>query len=109
MNSELVNSDLILVVLFVCDFVVLEVYQFSRDASVAEAWLAAHEPYVNNPDFGNTLDAVETLLKKHDAFERSAATQEERFAALERLTTVSVAEKLYLFCKLYFNPLITIL
>jgi len=28
------------------------------------------------------------LLKKHEAFERSAATQEERFQALERLTTV---------------------
>jgi len=49
----------------------------------------AHEPYVNNPDFGETLDAVEILLKKHEAFERSAATQEERFVALERLTTVS--------------------
>lgn len=36
-----------------------------------------------------TLDAVETLMKKHEAFEKSAATQEERFAALEKLTTVS--------------------
>ena len=34
------------------------------------------------------LDTVETLLKKHEAFERSAATQDERFLALERLTTV---------------------
>lgn len=79
-----------------CVCVVLEVYQFARDASVAEAWLAAHESYVNNPDFGNTLAAVEILLKKHDAFERSAATQEERFAALKRLTTVSFTED-------YFN------
>ena len=37
----------------------------------------------------DTLDAVETLLKKHEAFERAAATQEERFLALERITTVS--------------------
>ena len=35
-----------------------------------------------------TLDAVENLIKKHEAFEKSAATQEERFLALERLTTV---------------------
>lgn len=35
-----------------------------------------------------TLDAVENLIKKHEAFEKSAATQEERFAALEKLTTV---------------------
>ena len=36
-----------------------------------------------------TIDAIEALIKKHEAFERSAMTQEERFAALERLTTVS--------------------
>jgi len=40
--------------------------------------------------FQDTLDAVEILLKKHEAFEKSAATQEERFAALEKLTTVRV-------------------
>lgn len=39
--------------------------------------------------FQDTLDAVENLLKKHEAFEKSAATQEERFAALEKPTTVS--------------------
>jgi spectrin beta len=68
----------------------LEVYQFARDAAVAEAWLMAHEPYLQNSDFGDTLDTVEALLKKHEAFEKSAATQEERFAALEKLTTVSI-------------------
>ena len=68
---------------------VLEVYQFARDAAVAEAWLMAHEPYLTNADFGDSLDIVEALIKKHDAFERSVNTQEERFSALERLTTVS--------------------
>ena len=68
---------------------ILEVYQFARDAAVAEAWLAAHEPYLTSHEYGDNLDIVEALIKKHEAFERSAATQEERFAALERLTTVS--------------------
>jgi spectrin beta len=72
---------------------ILEVYQFARDASVAEAWLIAHEPYVNSQDFGATLDAVETLMKKHEAFEKSAATQEERFAALEKLTTLEMKDR----------------
>jgi len=72
---------------------ILEVYQFARDASVAEAWLVAHEPYVNSQDFGATLDAVEILMKKHEAFEKSAATQEERFAALERLTTLEMKDR----------------
>lgn len=71
----------------------LEVYQFARDATVAEAWLVTHESYLNNPDCGQTLDAVETLLKKHEEFERSAATQDERFAALERLTTLELRQR----------------
>lgn len=67
---------------------VLEVCQFARDASVAEAWLVAQEPYVSSRDLGHTVDEVEKLLKRHEAFEKSTATWEERFSALERLTTV---------------------
>ena len=70
------------------DISVLEVYQFARDAAVAEAWLVAHEPYLLGENYGDTLDVVEKLIKKHEAFEKSAATQEERFLALERLTSV---------------------
>uniref|UniRef100_A0A8C2CSX9 Spectrin beta chain n=1 Tax=Cyprinus carpio TaxID=7962 RepID=A0A8C2CSX9_CYPCA len=66
----------------------LEVCQFARDASVAEAWLIAQEPYVASRDLGETVDEVEKLLKRHEAFEKSTATWEERFSALERLTTV---------------------
>uniref|UniRef100_A0A665VLJ8 Spectrin beta chain n=1 Tax=Echeneis naucrates TaxID=173247 RepID=A0A665VLJ8_ECHNA len=66
----------------------LEVCQFARDASVAEAWLIAQEPYVTSRDLGHTVDEVEKLLKRHEAFEKSTATWEERFSALERLTTV---------------------
>lgn len=69
--------------------IVLEVYQFARDAAVAEAWLIAQEPYLMSSELGHTIDEVENLIKKHEAFEKSAAAQEERFSALERLTTVS--------------------
>ncbi|KAF0027867.1 hypothetical protein F2P81_020608 [Scophthalmus maximus] len=37
---------------------------------------------------GQSVDDVEKLIKRHEAFEKSAATWEERFSALERLTTV---------------------
>uniref|UniRef100_A0A8C2S0U0 Spectrin beta chain n=1 Tax=Capra hircus TaxID=9925 RepID=A0A8C2S0U0_CAPHI len=67
----------------------LEVCQFFRDASVAEAWLIAQEPYLASRDYGHTVDGVEKLLKRHEAFEKSAASWEERFAALEKPTTVS--------------------
>lgn len=55
---------------------------------MAEAWLIAQEPYVTSRDLGFTVDQVEKLLKRHEAFEKSTATWEERFSALERLTTV---------------------
>ncbi|XP_071163379.1 spectrin beta chain-like isoform X10 [Mytilus edulis] len=72
---------------------ILEVYQFARDASVAEAWLMAQDTYLNNQDLGQNLDEVEILIKKHEAFEKAAATQEERFIALERLTTFEMKER----------------
>lgn len=37
---------------------------------------------------------MENLIKKHEAFEKACTAQEERFAALERLTTVSHFERL---------------
>nr|XP_020483200.1 spectrin beta chain, erythrocytic-like isoform X2 [Labrus bergylta] len=70
----------------------LEVCQFARDASVAEAWLIAQEPYVTSKDLGYTVDEVEKLIKRHEAFEKSTATWEERFSALERLTTLELLE-----------------
>merc|ERR1719350_1226663 len=71
---------------------ILEVYQFARDAAVAEAWLIAQDPYLKSEDLGHTIDEVENLIKRHEAFEKAAAAQEERFVALERLTTFELKE-----------------
>ncbi|XP_048483411.1 spectrin beta chain isoform X1 [Plutella xylostella] len=71
---------------------ILEVYQFARDAAVAEAWLIAQQPYLKSQELGHTIDEVESLIKKHEAFEKSAAAQEDRFSALTRLTTFEVKE-----------------
>nr|XP_057921131.1 spectrin beta chain, non-erythrocytic 1-like isoform X3 [Doryrhamphus excisus] len=71
---------------------VLEVHQFSRDAGVAEAWLLGQESYLSSREMGQSVDEVEKLIKRHEAFEKSAATWEERFAALERLTTMELLE-----------------
>uniref|UniRef100_K7FTW3 PH domain-containing protein n=1 Tax=Pelodiscus sinensis TaxID=13735 RepID=K7FTW3_PELSI len=68
----------------------LEVCQFSRDASVAEAWLIPQEPYLASGDYGHTVDGVEKLLKRHNAFEKSTATWAERFTALQRPTTLEL-------------------
>lgn len=71
----------------------LEVYQFARDAAVAEQWLIAQEPYLLNEDLGETLDQVEQLIKKHETFEKSIHAQEERFNALRKLTTLEMRNR----------------
>uniref|UniRef100_A0AAR2JQ71 Spectrin beta chain n=1 Tax=Pygocentrus nattereri TaxID=42514 RepID=A0AAR2JQ71_PYGNA len=87
-----------------CLSLMLEVCQFARDASVAEAWLVAQEPYVASRDMGKTVDEVEKLLKRHEAFEKSTATWEERFSALERLTRVRELLLCVYDCHLAFQP-----
>lgn len=69
---------------------VLEVLQFGRDACVAESWLAGQEPLVRAAELGANVDEVESLIKRHEAFEKLAAAWEERFVLLEKLTTVSL-------------------
>ncbi|XP_055345534.1 spectrin beta chain-like isoform X2 [Paramacrobiotus metropolitanus] len=71
---------------------ILEVYQFARDAAVAEAWLIAQEPYLYSQELGHSVQEVEKMIKRHESFERSAAAQDERFQALTRLTTLELRE-----------------
>ncbi|XP_075875964.1 spectrin family protein isoform X2 [Nelusetta ayraudi] len=68
--------------------IVLEVLQFGRDAYVAESWLAGQEPLVRAADLGANVDEVESLIKRHEAFEKLATAWEERFFLLEKLTTL---------------------
>ncbi|XP_037544037.1 spectrin family protein isoform X1 [Nematolebias whitei] len=72
--------------------IVLEVLQFGRDASVAESWLSGQEPLVRAAELGTNVDEVESLIKRHEAFEKLAAAWEERFVLLEKLTTLEEQE-----------------
>uniref|UniRef100_A0A667ZJU4 Spectrin beta chain n=1 Tax=Myripristis murdjan TaxID=586833 RepID=A0A667ZJU4_9TELE len=67
----------------------LEVHQFAQEAVVAEAWLTAQEPFINSNELGESVDEVEQLIRRHEAFRKAAATWEERFSSLRRLTTVT--------------------
>ncbi|KAK6756847.1 hypothetical protein RB195_014959 [Necator americanus] len=71
---------------------ILEVYQFARDAAVAESWLMAQEPYLISREYGRSLEETIAFIKRHEAFEKSASAQEERFLALEKLTTFELKE-----------------
>ncbi|KAG7480301.1 spectrin beta chain, non-erythrocytic 4 [Solea senegalensis] len=66
----------------------LEVHQFAQEAAVAEAWLTAQEPLISSRELGTSVDEVEQLIRRHEAFRKAAATWEERFSSLRRLTTV---------------------
>ncbi|CAH1264136.1 SPTBN1 [Branchiostoma lanceolatum] len=73
--------------------IMLEVYQFARDATQAEAWLSGQDAYLGKDNLGDSVAEVEKLIKKHEAFEKSTGTQVERFTALERLTTLELRDK----------------
>ncbi|KAM6225637.1 LOW QUALITY PROTEIN: spectrin beta chain, non-erythrocytic 2, partial [Porphyrio hochstetteri] len=73
--------------------IVLEVLMFGRDASMAEAWLSSQEPLVRSAELGGSVPEVETLIKRHQGFQKAAAAWEERFAALERLTMLEEKER----------------
>ncbi|XP_048121349.1 spectrin beta chain, non-erythrocytic 4-like isoform X3 [Alosa alosa] len=66
----------------------LEVHQFAQEAVVAEAWLTAQEPFISSSELGSSVDEVEQLIRRHEAFRKAAANWEERFSSLRRLTTV---------------------
>lgn len=73
--------------------IVMEVLMFGRDANVAEAWLSSQEPIVRSAELGRNVDEVENLIKRHEAFQKSAAAWEERFVSLEKLTTLEEKER----------------
>uniref|UniRef100_A0A671MSK1 Spectrin beta chain n=1 Tax=Sinocyclocheilus anshuiensis TaxID=1608454 RepID=A0A671MSK1_9TELE len=64
----------------------------SLDASMAESWLAGQEPLVRAAELGSNVDEVESLIKRHEAFEKLAAGWEDRFTLLEKLTTLEEQE-----------------
>ena len=47
---------------------ILEVYQFARDAAVAEAWLIAQDPYLKSEDLGVNLIFTSFLQSKKSLY-----------------------------------------
>ena len=41
---------------------ILEVYQFARDAAVAEAWLIAQDPYLKSEDLGVRMKSIFSIV-----------------------------------------------
>lgn len=53
----------------------------------AETWMTKQEAFLSNDDLGDSLDSVESLIKKHEDFEKSLAAQEEKINALDEFAT----------------------
>ncbi|KAI8480573.1 Spectrin beta chain, non-erythrocytic 5 [Branchiostoma belcheri] len=64
----------------------LDAQMFKREAEQADAWLDLRKSVIADADYGDSVSAVEELLKKQEDFEKTLAAQEEKFSALNRLT-----------------------
>nr|XP_002732400.1 PREDICTED: spectrin beta chain, non-erythrocytic 5-like [Saccoglossus kowalevskii] len=56
---------------------------FNEYVEQAEAWLGTKEAFLNNDDVGESLAAVDTLIRKHDGFEKTLDTQVEKIDELQ--------------------------
>ncbi|KAG9510173.1 Spectrin beta chain, partial [Fragariocoptes setiger] len=72
---------------------ILEVYQFARDASDAEAWLIENEPYLLSKELGHSIEEVHQLIEQHKAFMKSAEEQRPRFIRLQKETQFELREQ----------------
>ena len=62
-----------------------------------DVWLNIRKPTLEDKTIGDSIDAVEELLQKHDDFEKMVFAQEDRFNSIRRYTLVCV--KLQILCK----------
>ncbi|XP_071037774.1 spectrin beta chain [Parasteatoda tepidariorum] len=56
---------------------------FLRDAKQLDTLSSQQEVYLSSSDVGNTVEEVDVLVKKHEAFEKLLATQNEKLISLQ--------------------------
>ncbi|CAI8040975.1 Spectrin alpha chain, non-erythrocytic 1 [Geodia barretti] len=60
----------------------LQHQQFIREAKLIDTMSSSHEVHLATDKLGVSVDECDALLKKHDAFERLIASQEEKVTAM---------------------------
>lgn len=65
----------------------MDLQLFYRDTAQAETWMTKQEAFLANQDLGDSMDSVESLLKKQEDFEKSLAAQEEKIRALDEFAS----------------------
>lgn len=67
----------------------LDTQLFLREAEVLESWIQSREPQLKDHKMGDNITQVEELLRRHEDFEKTVESQEDKFHALKRITLVS--------------------
>ncbi|VDM44604.1 unnamed protein product [Toxocara canis] len=57
---------------------------FTDQASRVEEWLVAKEAFLKQADMGESVDAVDSLLKKHIDFEKTLVAQSDKIESLRK-------------------------
>ncbi|XP_043236847.1 spectrin beta chain, non-erythrocytic 2-like isoform X8 [Amphibalanus amphitrite] len=68
---------------------------FNREADQMDAITGGHQKFIELTDLGDSLDAVERLIKRHEDFENTLAAQDERLKAFSDTADRLVAAKHY--------------
>lgn len=61
----------------------IDLYCFLRDAKQIDGLCSSQEATLSSSDLGQTVEAVQDQIKRHDAFEKLIQTQEEKVALLQ--------------------------
>ncbi|XP_017780552.1 PREDICTED: spectrin alpha chain, non-erythrocytic 1 isoform X2 [Nicrophorus vespilloides] len=69
----------------------LDVQLFKHDANTLENWMIVREATLRDPKVGDSIIQVEDMIRKHEDFENTIRAQEEKFAALKRMTLLEEA------------------
>ena len=60
----------------------MDLQLFLRDTEQVQNWMNKQDAFLSNTDIGDSLDSVESLIKKQDDFTKSLSAQEEKIKNL---------------------------
>lgn len=62
-----------------------DLQMFNHEAEAAESWMAKRESFLAGEEVGDSLDAVEALIKKHEDMDKSLQAQVQYLPILSLL------------------------
>lgn len=62
--------------------------QLKNEMETLEAWINIREPTMKDKNFGESITAVEELLRRQNDFEKTVDSQDDKFKSIIRRTEV---------------------